>query len=123
MITIIAGSRDIDSKREVRAAIAACGWRVTKVISGGANGVDKRGEQYARDKDLPMRRFLADWRRYGRGAGAVRNAEMAEHAEALIAIWDGISPGTKNMIAIARKKGLRVYVHIINKSPNVFDVE
>ena len=37
---------------------------------------------------------------------------MAANADALVAVWDGVSPGTKNMIAQARLQGLRVHVYI-----------
>jgi hypothetical protein len=61
--------------------------------------------------NIPCFRFPADWDRYGKAAGYIRNETMAANAEALIALWDGRSPGTKHMIDIARKKGLKVYVH------------
>lgn len=35
---------------------------------------------------------------------------MADRAEALVAIWDGQSRGTKHMIDTARAQGLRVYL-------------
>ena len=52
----------------------------------------------------------ADWNRLGRAAGPIRNEEMAEVSDALIAFWDGKSRGTKSMIEIARRKGLQVAV-------------
>ena len=48
---------------------------------------------------------------YGKRAGVRRNEEMADMADALIAIWDGSSPGTKHMIEVARRRGLKIYVH------------
>lgn len=110
MITIIAGSRDVTDYKLVEQAVAECGWPVTKVVSGAAPGVDAMGEEWAGLNFLPLMLMPADWKRLGKGAGHVRNARMAEAAEALIAIWDGHSPGTKNMIDVARKRGLRVYV-------------
>lgn len=47
----------------------------------------------------------------GAKTGHIRNAEMADNADALIAYWDGESRGTKNMIETAKTKGLKVYVH------------
>ena len=57
-----------------------------------------------------MELFPADWKKYGKSAGYVRNSEMAEVAESLIAFWDGKSRGTKNMIDIAKNKGLKVRI-------------
>ena len=54
--------------------------------------------------------YPADWERHGRAAGPIRNEEMAEVSDALIAFWDGKSRGTKSMIEIARRKGLQVAV-------------
>ena len=111
MKTIIAGSRNIGN-RSFLDALAQCDWleEVTVCISGTARGVDKWGESWAEWNDIPIMRFPADWRAFGRGAGMVRNKLMADHADALIAIWDGESPGTANMIAVAKAQGLKVEV-------------
>ena len=80
------------------------------VISGTARGADQMGEHYARERGFQLRRFPADWEQYGKSAGHIRNAKMADNADALIAFWDGESRGTKNMIDNARRKGLAVRV-------------
>jgi hypothetical protein len=59
------------------------------------------------------KRFPADWDRFGRSAGPKRNKQMAEYGDALIAVWDGESRGTKTMIEFARERGLQVYIHRI----------
>ena len=50
---------------------------------------------------------------FGRSAGPLRNATMANYADALIALWDNKSRGTKNMIDVANKLGLRVSIYYI----------
>ena len=80
------------------------------VISGTARGADQMGERYARERGYEIRQFPADWEQYGKSAGHIRNAKMADNADALIAFWDGESKGTKNMIDNARRKGLAVRV-------------
>lgn len=80
------------------------------IISGGARGADRMGEQYAEEKGYEIRRFIPDWEKEGKKAGYLRNTQMAENADALIAFWDEKSRGTKNMIDTARKKGLLVRV-------------
>ena len=110
MKTIIAGSRSVTDLDLVADAVRASGFDITEVVSGGAPGVDSLGEQWAEQHGIPVTRFPADWKRYGRRAGPIRNTEMAEYAEALIAVWDGRSRGTKNMIQLARQRGLRVFV-------------
>lgn len=76
------------------------------VISGTARGADQLGERYAKERGFQLQRFPADWERNGKAAGYIRNAKMADNADALIAFWDGQSRGTKNMIDIARRKSL-----------------
>lgn len=79
-----------------------------EIVSGGAKGADALGERYAREKGYSLCVFPADWAQYGRKAGPIRNRQMAEYADALLAFWDGISAGTKNMIEEAQKQGLKV---------------
>lgn len=113
MKTIIAGSRSISLLSDIRRAVDSSGFKITEVVSGGARGADALGEMYANAKGIPVKLFPADWNKYGKSAGPVRNAQMAAYAEALIAVWDGESRGTKNMIEQAKLKGLAVYVHIV----------
>ena len=116
MKTIIAGSREAGAELiDVVMAVLKCGWRVTEVVSGTAPGVDKLGEEYAKLLNLPIHRFPADWAKYGKRAGRVRNAQMADNAEALIAVWDGKSSGTENMIDMAKTRSLKVYIHYLNQ--------
>lgn len=116
MRTIIAGSRNGVTLKHVEDAVAAAGWEITTAISGTARGADQMGESYAEAHGIPVEKFPADWDSYGKRAGYIRNSQMAENAEALIAIWDGQSRGTMHMINIASQKGLKVYVHSIGNA-------
>ena len=89
MKTIIAGGRDITDYALVVAAVDACGWDISEVVSGTARGVDALGESYAAENGLPVKRFRPDWNQFGRAAGPMRNRDMAEYADALLVIWDG----------------------------------
>lgn len=111
MRVIIAGSRTITSYKTVCEAIEASGFDITCVVSGTARGVDKLGEEWALRHAKSVKKFPAWWERYGKRAGYLRNEEMARNADALIAVWDGKSAGTKHMIDIANNAGLKVYVH------------
>lgn len=116
MRTIIAGGRECGSILPVERAMAACGWVPSVVLSGKAPGVDRLGEDWANARQIPVEPYPAKWRdEQGRKdplAGFKRNALMAENAEALVAIWDGVSPGTKDMIERAQEKKLRVHIHL-----------
>lgn len=80
------------------------------IISGHTSGADSLGEKFATDHNLQCELYPADWKRHGKAAGPIRNAEMAKVADALIAFWDGQSHGTKSMIELAKRKGLQVAV-------------
>jgi hypothetical protein len=110
MRVIIAGSRTITNIYWVRKATFESGLLITQVVSGCAPGVDQLGEEWAAHVGLPVRKFPADWRMFRAQAGFIRNRQMAENADALIAIWDGRSRGTRHMIETAGKFGLPVYV-------------
>jgi predicted Rossmann fold nucleotide-binding protein DprA/Smf involved in DNA uptake len=111
MKVIIAGGRDILDYKLVLNAIRESKFDITEVVSGMAKGVDTLAVQYANENDLVITPFFADWNTHGRAAGPIRNRQMAEYGDALIAIWDGESRGTKNMIEEATKRKLQVFVY------------
>ena len=80
------------------------------IISGGARGADTLGEKYAQDEGFSLEVFPANWNKFGKSAGFIRNEQMAEIADALIAFWDEKSHGTKHMIEIMKNKKLLVRV-------------
>lgn len=126
---IIAGGRNFSDyaklRKETLAAIRTCATEfyncdkidkdIVTIVSGCANGADTLGERFAKEFDLKLQLFPADWSK-GKGAGYARNTEMAKFASdeecngVLIAFWDGKSRGTKHMIKTAEKCGLRVFV-------------
>ena len=93
--------------------IRTCGWKITEVVCGGAKGVDSLGKQWAEEHQVPVTMFPANWEKYGKSAGPKRNQEMAEYAEALIAVWDGKSRGTKSMIDLAVERDLPVVMCLV----------
>jgi len=86
-----------------------------EIVSGGADGVDKLGERYAKEHNHKLTIMNADWKQYGKVAGPIRNRQMAEYADALIAFWLDSSKGTKNMIDTAREKRLLIRVVDVSK--------
>lgn len=119
MKVIVAGSRRLDTDKElvwlVADAVMRSGFydKVTEVVSGGARGLDLAGENYANSYGIPIKRFPADWDKHGKAAGPIRNAEMADYADALILIWDGRSKGSASMRSLAKKKGLRIFEYLV----------
>ena len=105
---IIAGGRDFNDYALLKAKCDTI--LAEKAASGAARGADSLGERYAREHGYALDSHPADWNTHGKAAGPIRNAQMANSADALIAFWDGKSHGTKSMINIAKKKGLFVRV-------------
>ena len=119
---IIAGSRNCpeDSailKDKINKMLLHIDCYDAEIVSGTCKGADILGENYAKDNNLPIKQFPADWDKHGKKAGYIRNKEMAEYATHLIALWDGESKGTKMMIDLAKRNGLKVRVIEIGKQP------
>lgn len=113
MKTIIAGCRtfkDYALLKEKLNHYRNYTGNIYEVVSGGADGADFLGEKYAVENGIPIKHFPADWNTHGRAAGPIRNKQMADYADCLIAVWDGKSKGTKNMIDNMNKLKKPVYM-------------
>lgn len=112
MKVIIAGGRDFDNYDLLcrKADKILSRQSGIEIVSGTAKGADKLGERYAEERQYPVKRFIPDWNFFGKKAGFIRNEEMAEYADALIAFWNGESKGTRHMIDIATNVGLLIRV-------------
>ena len=80
------------------------------VISGNARGADKVGEYLAKLWNLPLEIYPADWNQHGKSAGYIRNKQMADIADMLVAFWDGKSRGTAHMINTMKQQHKPVFV-------------
>jgi hypothetical protein len=110
MRLIIAGSRTFANYQLLETNAKEHFPEAKIIVSGGAHGADILGEQYAKAHGLELVRYPADWKKYGRAAGYIRNKEMAQNAHALLAFWDGRSKGTRSMIKLAEVYLLEVVV-------------
>lgn len=120
MKVIIAGSRNYIDEQDFMQRMNAISmkyghWiqKTTEVVSGTARGADQLGEKWAKLMDLPITEFPANWEKFGRSAGFIRNGEMAQYADALVVFWDGVSPGTRSMIDLAKGRGLKVHIEMV----------
>ncbi len=77
----------------------------SEIVSGGAVGVDSCAEKYACENRIAMRVFLPDYKRYGRAAPIIRNKQIVNYADTVIAFWDGKSKGTLSVIKYCEKTG------------------
>jgi hypothetical protein len=115
---IVAGSRTFYDYDFLRARLDRILSNIKipiEIVSGGAKGADELGERYAEERGYRVKRFPAQWTKHGRGAGPIRNEEMATYVSpdgACVAFWDGISRGTKDMIDRATRHNLKLRVVI-----------
>ena len=112
---IIAGSRSFSNYKLLREHCQAVlqekmNTHHVIIVSGHARGADALGERFAKEFGLPIELYPAQWNALGKGAGMIRNAQMAKVSDALIAFWDGHSRGTEHMINFARRRGLDVTI-------------
>lgn len=110
---IIAGGRNFDDYGFLKENMD---WTLQNIeddiviVSGAARGADSLGEKYAREKGYDIISKPADWDKFGRSAGYIRNKEMAEIADGCVCFWDQKSKGTKHMIDLAKKYNLKLKV-------------
>jgi hypothetical protein len=108
----IVGSRTFNDYDEFTTAMSLIEiWDCEEIVSGGASGADTLAEKYANQHKIPTKIFKPDWTKYGKKAGFIRNQDIVENSDFLIAFWDGSSKGTKNSIdlAIKTKKPILIY--------------
>jgi hypothetical protein len=103
---IIAGSRDIYPTVDYIAKCIKHPDKITRIVSGGARGVDTAAIAYAKKVGLPCVVFYPGYGLHGpKVAPFVRNNDMAFFSDGLLAIWDGQSRGTAHMINAMRELG------------------
>lgn len=110
---IIAGTRTVEENSEIlfdkiANKLSKLNYSDIEIVSGTCKGADTLGENFARLNNIDIKQFPADWDKYGKSAGPIRNREMAKYSTHLIAIWDEKSRGTRDMINIANKYNLQV---------------
>jgi hypothetical protein len=114
MKVIIAGGRDFDDYDLLCEKCDKILSRQTEIeiVSGRARGADQLGERYAKERNYPIKMFAADWNRYGKRAGYIRNEDMANYGDGLILFWNGISKGSEHMLNTAKEWNLKIRIII-----------
>lgn len=83
----------------------------SEIVSGGADGVDTLATKVAGLLDLPLKTFLPDYETYGKQAPLIRNLQIVDYADEVLAFWDGKSHGTRHIVGecIKHRKPVRIY--------------
>ena len=113
MKIIVAGGRDFSDYellKEKLDELIGENKEDLEIVSGMARGADTLGVQYANERGYKIKKFPAQWDKYGKSAGYKRNEEMAKYSDTSVCFWDGNSKGTKHMIDLSNKYGLKTFV-------------
>jgi len=92
-------------------------------VSGGARGVDTLAVYYAREHAIPLQEIHPQWAVEGPAAGFVRNKQIIDAADTVLAFWDGKSKGTKNSIDLARASGKQLFIIKSIKDVQAFELK
>ncbi len=113
MNVAIVGGRDFDDYEQFKSCVSGEKHKFKSIVSGGARGVDSLAERYGREMGVPVKIYLPDWTKHGKSAGPIRNKQIIEAADCVIAFWDEKSPGTRSSIKIAEelKKPTTIFVY------------
>ena len=106
----VVGSREINVSSIEKYLPSEC----SEIVSGGARGVDSSAADFAKAAGIELTVFLPEYQKYGRAAPIVRNKQLVDYADAVIAIWNGKSKGTLSVIRYCEKIKKPCSVIIIN---------
>jgi hypothetical protein len=122
MKVIVVGNRTGPASTDVWEALLKCRFKKDMIITSGSRGVDEFAQHWAKENDVPLKVILCE----GKDSGVLSgpdpgllweecNQKMVDQADALVAVWDGQSIGTKDIIHRAVDKGLHIYIHYWNR--------
>lgn len=103
MKVAIIGSRGFKDYELMKRCLDPVKEKITLIVSGGARGADTLGEVYAEENSIPTKILLPDWETQGKVAGFLRNKQIVENADIIIAFWDGESKGTQHSFKLAKE--------------------
>lgn len=116
----IIGSRSI-TEQEYPKLCSQIPVGASEIISGGARGADALAERYAQEQDIPFFKFLPQYEKFGKQAPLKRNLQIIERADYVIALWDGTSRGTAQVIAECMMHSIAIKVILCHKAKTILE--
>jgi hypothetical protein len=112
---LVCGSRHFKDTKLLYDTLDACHkneWPIDVIIEGDARGADRMAGYWAKKNKIDLLIFPADWTKYGKAAGPIRNKQMLDEGkpDLVIAFMFKDSRGTKNMVEQAQKAGIEVKI-------------
>lgn len=111
----VIGSRSFNDYELLKRTLDEYLGKVWVIVSGGAKGADYLGEKWAIENNIKTCIYKPDWDTYGNKAGFIRNKDIVEDSDLIIAFWDALSRGTEHSIKLAEKMGKEVRIIYFNK--------
>jgi hypothetical protein len=109
---LVCGDRNWSNRKLIKDKIKAA--KPDVIIEGEARGADSLGRDVANELRIPVLKYPAQWNKHGRAAGPIRNQQMLDEGKPnmVFAFHDDIanSKGTKDMVARAKKAGIKAIV-------------
>ena len=90
----------------------------TEIITGGAYGIDTLAECYANRRGIPVRIFRPNYDLFGKLAPLARNDQIVDAADMVVAVWDGVSTGTRYTIGRAQRLNKPVKIYVVERDGN-----
>lgn len=95
---------------------------ISRIINGAASGADDLSTRWATERLVPFQLYPAEWKKYGKPAGMIRNRAMFSDSDPDMAVAFPGGRGTENMVDIVVKAGYTSFlqadeVRIFMKNP------
>lgn len=111
---MVSGSRDWSDEKKIYQVLADLdvpnGKRV-RLIHGDCRGADQIAARIAKSFNWDVKSFPAEWNKYGKKAGPMRNIQMLDQKPDLVLCFPlPSSIGTKQVERLAKERGLKTIV-------------
>ena len=111
----VVGSRGFNDYKLLKDTLDKYKDKTFVMVSGGAKGADQLGEKWAKENNIKTLIFRPDWDKFGKIAGFLRNKDIVDNSDVIVAFWDGLTKGTENTINLTKTAGKELEIVYFNK--------
>jgi hypothetical protein len=108
MTVLVCGGRDYTDRARLFRLLDFNRAKIGMIVHGGAKGADTLAGNWCYERGVPMMLVPAEWARFGKKAGFIRNEKMLAigRPDLVVAFPGGV--GTAMMVQLAKQAGVRV---------------
>lgn len=107
----VCGGREFNNKdfiyNTLDRLLTTATWDFT-IINGAASGADSLSSLWAKDRNVRLEEYPANWKKHGKAAGPIRNRYMIFLGIDMLIAFPG-GTGTNDMINACRKENIFVW--------------